>query len=377
MVDARLPDGSRVNAVIPPLAVNGPMLTIRKFSHEALRRGSPGQFDTLRTIAEFLGAASGQAKHPDRGRHRYRQDHAAELLSRFIPESERIVTIEDAAELRLHRSTWSGWRAPANVEGRGEVTIRDLVRNALRMRPDRIIVGEVRGGEALDMLQAMNTGHDGSLTTIHANTPRDALPAGDDGPDGRGRSARPGHPRTDRLGDRPGRAPHRLRDGTRRIVGVDEVDGMEGDTLTSRTSSTSTSMPAWTKTGCTVAHWGDRHPSGFSDRLPRAGIELSAEVQEPRLSKAGGDVAPPDLPPMSDWRARRGRCAAVGPARATARAPGWRASMLRPGTPRWRSPLGPVAISTEARGGGIPVTEKGGPRSVRSLWSETPSTWRS
>jgi pilus assembly protein CpaF len=177
-VDARLPDGSRVNAVIPPAAIDGPSLTIRKFAREKL------QFDDLinlgsltAPIAEFLeacvlarlnilvsgGTGSGKTT-------------LLNILSGAIPESERIITIEDAAELQLHQVHRVRLEAkPPDVDGQGEVTIRHLVRNALRMRPDRIIVGEVRGGEALDMLQAMNTGHDGSLTTVHANNPRDAI----------------------------------------------------------------------------------------------------------------------------------------------------------------------------------------------------------
>jgi pilus assembly protein CpaF len=176
--DARLPDGSRVHAIIPPLSLRGPVLTIRKFSQvplaprDLVRLGSVGP-----RMLEFLAACvrarmniivsggTGSGKTTMLG-----------VLSGSIPEGERLITIEDAAELRLARDHVVALEArPANVEGRGEVTVRDLVRNALRMRPDRIIVGEVRGGEALDMLQAMNTGHDGSLSTAHANGPRHAL----------------------------------------------------------------------------------------------------------------------------------------------------------------------------------------------------------
>ena len=155
------------------------------------------------------------------------------VVSQFVPDDERIVTIEDAAELRLHQEHVLRLESrPPNIEGKGEVTIRDLVRNALRMRPDRIIVGEVRGGEALDMLQAMNTGHDGSLSTIHANSPRDALGAPrDDGADGRLRPAGARDPRAGRLGAQPDRAPRPAADGTRRITQVSEVEGMEGDTV--------------------------------------------------------------------------------------------------------------------------------------------------
>jgi len=178
MVDARLPDGSRINAVIPPLALNGPTLTIRKFRKDKLGIQELIQFGALsKEMAAFLeqavvsrmnilvagGTGSGKTT-------------LLNILSAFIPENERIITIEDAAELKLRQPhVISLETRPSNVEGKGEVTIRDLLRNSLRMRPDRIVIGEVRGGEALDMLQAMNTGHDGSLSTIHANAPRDVL----------------------------------------------------------------------------------------------------------------------------------------------------------------------------------------------------------
>jgi pilus assembly protein CpaF len=177
-VDARLPDGSRVNAIIPPLALKGPCITIRKFKRDLLGVDSLIGFGTLTPpMAQFLetcvkvrrnvvisgGTGSGKTT-------------LLNLLAGYIPEQERIVSIEDAAELQLPQEHWIQLESrPANIEGKGQITIRDLVRNALRMRPDRIVVGECRGGEALDMLQAMNTGHDGSLTTLHANSTRDAL----------------------------------------------------------------------------------------------------------------------------------------------------------------------------------------------------------
>jgi pilus assembly protein CpaF len=177
-VDARLPDGSRVNAIIPPLALKGPCITIRKFKRDLLGVDSLIGFGTLTpAMAQFLetcvkvrrnvvisgGTGSGKTT-------------LLNLLAGYIPEQERIVSIEDAAELQLPQEHWIQLESrPANIEGKGQITIRDLVRNALRMRPDRIVVGECRGGEALDMLQAMNTGHDGSLTTLHANSTRDAL----------------------------------------------------------------------------------------------------------------------------------------------------------------------------------------------------------
>src|SRR3954449_11890710 len=178
MVDARLPDGSRVNAVIPPLSLSGALLTIRKFSKQRLELSDLVRLNALSSEAvDFLercvaaelnilisgGTGSGKTT-------------LLNALSTAIPDSSRIVTIEDAAELRLNqRHVLRLEGRPKNIEGQGEIGIRELVRNSLRMRPDRIIVGEVRGAEALDMLQAMNTGHDGSLSTVHANTPRDAL----------------------------------------------------------------------------------------------------------------------------------------------------------------------------------------------------------
>jgi len=178
MVDARLPDGSRVNAVIAPIALRGTSLTIRKFARQRL-----GMQDLLRVGAldaamrDFLAACVVQRRNLIvSGGTGAGKTTLLNVLSNCVPKGERIVTIEDAAELRLHHAHLVALEArPANLEGRGQVTIRDLVRNALRMRPDRIVVGECRGGEALDMLTAMNTGHEGSLTTLHANSPRDAL----------------------------------------------------------------------------------------------------------------------------------------------------------------------------------------------------------
>jgi pilus assembly protein CpaF len=178
MVDARLKDGSRVNAVIPPLALKGPSITIRKFSKRKLGAddllkfgsASPAMIEFLRVCVEkrknmLISGGTGSGKTT-----------LLNILSNFIPDSERIVTIEDAAELQLHHSNIVSLEArPANIEGKGQISIRELVKNSLRMRPDRVVVGECRGGEALDMLQAMNTGHDGSLTTAHANSPRDML----------------------------------------------------------------------------------------------------------------------------------------------------------------------------------------------------------
>src|SRR5947207_4483286 len=178
MVDARLPDGSRVNAIIPPLALTGPTLTVRKFSRDPYTINDLIQFSTLSArAAQFLGACvKGKLNILISGGTGTGKTTTLNAISAFIPGDERIVTIEDAAELQLQQEHVITLESrPANIEGTGEIKIRELVRNALRMRPDRIIVGEVRGAETLDMLQAMNTGHEGSLTTIHANSPRDAL----------------------------------------------------------------------------------------------------------------------------------------------------------------------------------------------------------
>ncbi|PWK86752.1 ATPase, T2SS/T4P/T4SS family [Fulvimonas soli] len=178
MVDARLPDGSRVNAVIAPVALRGPSISIRKFSKRKLTGQDLLQFGSINEpMLEFLQVAVRERKNiVVTGGTGSGKTTLLNILSNFIPDEERIVTIEDAAELRLSQPNLVAMEArPPNLEGRGQITIRDLVRNALRMRPDRIVVGECRGGEALDMLQAMNTGHEGSLTTAHANSPRDAL----------------------------------------------------------------------------------------------------------------------------------------------------------------------------------------------------------
>ena len=178
MVDARLPDGSRVNAIIPPLSLIGPSITIRKFAKTPYQISDLIKFGTItREMAEFLRACVQVRKNIIiSGGTGSGKTTLLNVLSSYLPNCERIVTIEDAAELQLRQEHVVRLEArPPNIEGKGEVSIRDLVRNSLRMRPDRIVVGECRGGEALDMLQAMNTGHDGSLTTVHANTPRDAL----------------------------------------------------------------------------------------------------------------------------------------------------------------------------------------------------------
>ena len=236
MVDARLPDGSRVNAIIPPLAITGPSLTIRKFSRDPLTIDDLVQFGTLsHQAAAFLEACvAGKLNILVSGGTGTGKTTMLNVLSSFIPEKERIVTIEDAAELRLSQKHVISLEArPPNIEGKGQIAIRDLVRNALRMRPDRIIVGECRGAEAVDMLQAMNTGHDGSLTTIHANSPRDAL-ARTETLVLTGGFDLPLKAIRDQIASAFDMIIHtqRLVDGRRRITHITEVARVEGDVIT-------------------------------------------------------------------------------------------------------------------------------------------------
>ncbi len=235
MVDARLPDGSRVNVVVHPLSIGGPFMTIRKFSKDPYQVDDLIQFGTFTPqVAQFIHlCVQGRLNIVVSGGTGTGKTTLLNVLSGFIPTDERIVTVEDAKELQLHQEHVLSMEArPPNIEGRGEVKIRDLVRNSLRMRPDRIVVGEVRGGEALDMLQAMNTGHDGSITTVHSNSPRDTLSrietmtlmAGMDLP-------------VRVIREQMASALDmiiqlsRLRDGSRRITAVSEVMGMEGDVV--------------------------------------------------------------------------------------------------------------------------------------------------
>jgi pilus assembly protein CpaF len=234
--DARLPDGSRVNAIIPPLAIDGPALTIRKFAADPYQASDLIQFGTMNhQVVELLEACvKGRLNILVSGGTGAGKTTTLNVLSSFLPEDERIVTIEDAAELRLQQPHVVRLESrPPNIEGRGEVSIRDLVRNALRMRPDRIVVGEVRGGEALDMMQAMNTGHDGSISTIHCNSPRDALARLEtmvmmSGMDFGVRAIR------EQISSALQLIVHqsRLKDGSRRITHVTEIVGMEGEIIT-------------------------------------------------------------------------------------------------------------------------------------------------
>ena len=235
MVDARLPDGSRVNAIIPPLSLIGPILTIRRFPRQPLGADDLVRLGSMtRDMSDFLSASvRARLNIVVSGGTGSGKTTLLNVLSSFIPDNERIITVEDAAELQLvQRHVITLESRPSNIDGKGEISIRDLVRNTLRMRPDRIIVGECRAGEALDMLQAMNTGHDGSLTTAHANTPRDLLSrletmvlmAGMDLP-------------VRAIRDQISKAINlvvqqsRMQDGTRKITAVSELQGMEGDTI--------------------------------------------------------------------------------------------------------------------------------------------------
>jgi len=283
MVDARLPDGSRVNAIIPPLALDGPVLSIRRFGadltvEQLIANGAL----TMEMLQLLAGCVKARLNVLISGGTGSGKTTLLNALSSFIPADERVVTIEDAAELRLQQEHVVRLETrPPNSEGRGEVLARDLVKNALRMRPDRIIVGEVRGAEALDMLQAMNTGHEGSLTTVHANSPRDAIA------------------RLETMilmsgTNLPNRAmreqitsaldviiqPQRLSDGTRRVVSITEVTGMEGDVVTTQ------EVYRFKRRGVTPEGRiiGQFEATGvrptFTDRLRVAGIELPSRMFE-------------------------------------------------------------------------------------------------
>ncbi|WP_414717606.1 CpaF family protein [Steroidobacter sp.] len=237
MVDARLKDGSRVNAIIPPLALDGPVLSIRRFAVELLTVDDLIRLGSLTSaLSQVMSAiVKTRLNVVVSGGTGAGKTTLLNLMSGFIPDTDRIVTIEDSAELQLQQPHVVRLETrPPNIEGRGAITQRDLVRNSLRMRPDRIVLGEVRGGEALDMLQAMNTGHDGSLTTIHANTPRDALGRIENMVSMTGISFP-----TKALRSQIASAidiviqVERMEDGRRRVVSLQEINGMEGDTITS------------------------------------------------------------------------------------------------------------------------------------------------
>ena len=286
MVDARLPDGSRVNAIIPPLAIDGPILSIRRFAAVPLQISNLLDYRSLSPeMAQFLGAlVAGRVNILISGGTGSGKTTLLNILSSHIAHDERVVTIEDAAELQLQQPHVVRLETrPPNIEGRGEVAQRALVRNALRMRPDRIILGETRGAEALDMLQAMNTGHDGSMTTVHANTPRDALArlesmiamAGVDLP---ARAARA------QVASAIGVIvqANRLADGTRKLTSIQEVTGMEGDTVTLQ------EIFLFHQTGVGDAGRVQGHFTAtgirprFGDRLTSRGLALPSTLFEPR-----------------------------------------------------------------------------------------------
>jgi pilus assembly protein CpaF len=280
-VDARLPDGSRVNAVIPPISLVGPVLTIRKFSKSPITIDQMVQFGTITAEAvEFLKACViSRLNIVIAGGTGSGKTTLLNVLSGFIPTDERILTIENAAELQLRQEHVVTLESrPANIEGRGEITIRQLVVNALRMRPDRIVVGEIRDEAALDMLQAMNTGHDGSMTTTHANTPRDTLSrletmtlmAGMDLPV---RAIREQISSAVELICQQAR----MRDGTRKIINITEVSGMEGDVITT------TDIFVFEQTGMENGKIiGRLRPTGlrpkFMDKIEASGIHLPPTI---------------------------------------------------------------------------------------------------
>ncbi|RKQ33255.1 CpaF family protein [Oceanobacillus halophilus] len=282
MVDARLPDGSRVNAIIPPLALNGPTITIRKFSEDPFVIDDLIQFGTLtKEMAIFLDACvKARLNMFVSGGTGSGKTTTLNVLSNFIPSDERIVTIEDAAELQLGQDHVVSLESrPPNIEGKGAITIRDLVRNSLRMRPDRVVIGEVRGAEALDMLQAMNTGHDGSLATGHSNSPRDmisrletmVLMAGVDLPIKAIREQIAGA--IDVIIQQS-----RLKDGTRKITKITEVQGLEGDIIVLQ-DIFSFEQKGLDENGKVI---GSLVPTGvrpkFYERLENSGITIEADV---------------------------------------------------------------------------------------------------
>ncbi len=290
MVDARLPDGSRVNAIIPPLALDGPMLSIRRFSATPLQAADLIRLGTLTAdmVKVLEGLVTCKMNILISGGTGSGKTTLLNMMSAFVPETERVVTIEDAAELRLQQPHVVRLETrPPNVEGRGEISQRLLVKNSLRMRPDRIVIGEVRGGEVLDMLQAMNTGHEGSMTTIHANSPRDAMTRLENMVGLSGVS----------IGLKPIRQQiaaaltaviqvSRMTDGSRKVTSIQEITGMEGDVIEMQ------EIFQYRQSGITV----DRCPIGeftangirpkFAERLAIRGFHLPEHLFTPQLLAA-------------------------------------------------------------------------------------------
>jgi pilus assembly protein CpaF len=305
MVDARLPDGSRINAVLPPIAIDGAVLTIRKFAADPYTIEDLVSFGTLtKPVAELLAACvRGRLDLLITGGTGTGKTTTLNVLSQFLPAEERIVTIEDAAELQLHQDHVLRLESrPPNIEGRGQVTVRDLVRNSLRMRPDRIVIGEVRDGAALDMLQAMNTGHDGSMTTVHANSPRDSLArietmvlmAGMELP-------------VRAIREQTAAAidiiihQTRLKDGSRRVTHITEVTGMEGDVITLQDIFVFDFRAGVDEFG---RYRGSLQPTGlrpmFLDRLAEMGVTVPADTFLPH------DPTPVRPPASTRWTPEAG-----------------------------------------------------------------------
>jgi pilus assembly protein CpaF len=285
MVDARLPDGSRVNAIIPPLALDGPVLSIRRFAKDPFHMADLIEFGTLTpALAEILRATvQARLNILVSGGTGAGKTTMLNVLSNAIPNTERIVTIEDSAELQLQQEHVVRLETrPANIEGQGAVSQRELVRNALRMRPDRIVVGEVRGAEVLDMLQAMNTGHDGSLSTVHANSTRDALSRIETMVLMSGLSL-PVRAMRDYIASALDLVIHvsRLSDGTRKVVRVTEIVGMEEDVVTTQDIFTFDQQGIDADGRVVGFHRATGVRPKFTERLARAGIHLGSEVFDP------------------------------------------------------------------------------------------------
>ncbi len=285
MVDARLPDGSRVNAIIPPISIDGPILSIRRFAATPLRMEDVISYKSVTPeMAEVLkGLSKAKVNILISGGTGTGKTTLLNILSGFIPETERIVTIEDAAELQLQQPHVVRLETrPMNIEDRGEVTQRLLVRNSLRMRPDRIILGEVRGSEAIDMLQAMNTGHEGSMVTIHSNTPRDALTRLEN-MIGMGGMSLPPKVMRQQISSAIGVVVQiaRLTDGKRKIVSIQEITGMEGEIITMQ------EIFKYTQTGVSLdgTVQGYFCATGvrprFLDRLHSFGVDISDSIFDP------------------------------------------------------------------------------------------------